>query len=549
MGLIDQLFNDQRLTAIIFQCTSREADNLGRFLNEILRDLGKWHADKAVYTKEAYGSKKDLPGFAKTVGADGKPTTFLEYEDYRRLLYKWHRLFCAALKTCLTSGEYMHIRNAISILKAVVHNFPTVNWMGTELRNLVTNLKETDARDDVKIPAASLIGDFNRREPKWMLPQMFHLSDAVPLDKKGHKAGQGPPTEHKPSASESMDARTTATESEAAKDVKAETVEEGEIQTTAPPSTEQAHLERSDLHAQAAINAAATATSTQQDAPSEPAQARREDTYRQTPRMGRSETPKTPSIASESMPPPPSNLPARPDIPRHPSDYENRGRRDQMDRHDHGRQGRPGDHGRQQRGRMPDRSQDMRRFEQPSRQESVDQTGRLSPRDGRAARDMNRPPRGRGRGEMLQTDYQEQRGAPGPSEIHQSRLSNVQDDQMSGPRDRPSPHEDSQRRHDDARLPREDRQQRPSRQQSPATDQSHLPDRPDRDGRRNQPPRHDEPPTGPRANFADKRGGDNRQANVNTSYGRLNQDSRFPNRQGEGTTKIAVGIFAVAKGE
>ncbi|KAI5283533.1 THO complex subunit 2, partial [Ascosphaera aggregata] len=205
MGLIDQLFNDQRLIAIIFQSTSREADNLGRFLNDVLRDLARWHADKAVYTKEAYGSKRDLPGFAKTVGADGKPTTFLDYEDFRRLLYKWHRLFCAALKTCLDSGEYMHIRNAISVLKAVVQHFPSVNWMGTEMRNLVNNLKSTDPRDDVKIPAASLIGDFNRRESKWVLPQMFHLSDAAPGDKKGQRQAQAPLAEAKPSVSASTE--------------------------------------------------------------------------------------------------------------------------------------------------------------------------------------------------------------------------------------------------------------------------------------------------------------------------------------------------------
>lgn len=180
VGLLDQLFREQRLTALIFLCTSKEADNLGRFLNEILRDLTRWHADKAVYEKEAFGAKRDLPGFAKNVDPEGVPVMFLEFEDFRRLLYKWHRLFSNALKSCLGSGEYMHIRNAISVLKAVVHHFPAVNWIGRDILNCVDHLSKNDERDDVKIPAASLIGDLNRREKKWMLPQAFYFVATQP---------------------------------------------------------------------------------------------------------------------------------------------------------------------------------------------------------------------------------------------------------------------------------------------------------------------------------------------------------------------------------
>lgn len=193
VGLLDQLFREQRLTALIFLCTSKEADNLGRFLNEILRDLSRWHANKAVYEKEAFGTKRDLPGFATNVASDGVPAMFLEFEDFRRILYKWHRLFSNALKTCLNGGEYMHIRNAISVLKAVVQHFPAVNWIGRDMLNCVNNLSKNDERDDVKIPAASLIGDLNRREKKWMLPQAFNLAKTPPGAEQ--KAGSHPPSD------------------------------------------------------------------------------------------------------------------------------------------------------------------------------------------------------------------------------------------------------------------------------------------------------------------------------------------------------------------
>lgn len=214
VGFLDQLFREQRLTAIIFHCTSKEADNFGRFLNEILRDLTRWHADKAVYEKEAYGAKRDLPGFAMAVDQEGKPKSFLDYENFRRILYKWHRIFGACLKTCLSGGEYMHIRNAISVLKAVVQHFPAVNWIGRDMHTCVNNLKTMDPRDDVKIPAASLIGDLNRREKKWLLPQAFMIvslpakimegganspkNESLPGDKAKVRTPQPPSTTPKP---------------------------------------------------------------------------------------------------------------------------------------------------------------------------------------------------------------------------------------------------------------------------------------------------------------------------------------------------------------
>lgn len=193
MGLLDQLFREHRLVSLIFLCTSKEADNLGQFLGKVLGDLSEWHADQAVYEKEAFGSKRDLPGFAKKLDPEGVPVVFLDYEDFRRLLYKWHRLVNNALQTCLKGGEYMHIRNAISILKAIVPSFPAVNWMGTQLLETVNLLSKNDERDDVKIPAASLIGDFNRRSKKWMLPQQFYLNNSNFPDAGQEKAGSQPP--------------------------------------------------------------------------------------------------------------------------------------------------------------------------------------------------------------------------------------------------------------------------------------------------------------------------------------------------------------------
>ena len=87
----------------------------------------------------------------------------------------------------------MHIRNAISVLKAIVQQFPAVNWIGRDILKSVNNLSQNDERDDVKTPAASLIGDLNRREKTWMLPQAFNeIKGPIPAQQHQQKTEQTP---------------------------------------------------------------------------------------------------------------------------------------------------------------------------------------------------------------------------------------------------------------------------------------------------------------------------------------------------------------------
>ncbi|EKG16197.1 THO complex subunitTHOC2 [Macrophomina phaseolina MS6] len=175
MFLIDRILREKQLTSLIFICTPREAENLGRFLNQLLQELRRWHSDPTTYEKVAYGVKKDLPGFARKFNEDKQPETFLTYEDYRRLLYKWHVSLNNALKACLTGGEYMHIVNAIVILNAISENFPIINFMGKQMMEATLKLSREDERSDVKLKATSLIGPLKKMEAQWMLPQAFKL--------------------------------------------------------------------------------------------------------------------------------------------------------------------------------------------------------------------------------------------------------------------------------------------------------------------------------------------------------------------------------------
>ena len=179
MGVLDQFFREKRLTSMMFLCSAKEAENLGRFFNEILRLLSRWHADKLLFEKEAFGIKRELPGFTMKMSGDKSQYTFIDYEDFRRILLKWHRNLSSAIKNCISSGEYMHIRNAVNVLNNIHQYFPAVNWMGQNLLNSITDLHKSESREDLKVAAMSLMGALKRREKDWMIPQAFNLVSTI----------------------------------------------------------------------------------------------------------------------------------------------------------------------------------------------------------------------------------------------------------------------------------------------------------------------------------------------------------------------------------
>ncbi|KAK4548504.1 hypothetical protein LTR36_009414 [Oleoguttula mirabilis] len=200
LHLLMHLFRKQELAAVIFQCTALEAQHFGRFLNETLKLIASWHADKATYEKEALGKQK-LPGFVTKMGdSQDQPATwsFMDYEMFRRTVFNWHAWLTGALQLCFESGEYMHIRNGIIVLKAVVQVFPALNFHGKNMIMLVDTLSKEDARQDLKLMALSLLGPLKNRERAWVMPQAFRLNDPSKEGKPGSRATSARPETPQP---------------------------------------------------------------------------------------------------------------------------------------------------------------------------------------------------------------------------------------------------------------------------------------------------------------------------------------------------------------
>ncbi|KAF1823087.1 uncharacterized protein K489DRAFT_388881 [Dissoconium aciculare CBS 342.82] len=173
MHLLSQLFKKQLLASLMFQYTAIEAQNFGRFICETMKLLHRWHSDKSIYDKEALGAKKKLPGFVKTFDEKGDPKNVMDWEEFRRLLFNFHTFLYGALTACFESDEYMHVRNAIIVLKSVHIVFPMLSFQGKNMIEVVKKFSDKDTRQDLKLAAMSLLGPLKSGEKNWLTPQKF----------------------------------------------------------------------------------------------------------------------------------------------------------------------------------------------------------------------------------------------------------------------------------------------------------------------------------------------------------------------------------------
>jgi len=180
--LYDRLFGSSRLRSMLFICTVGEAELLGRFYHRVLRDLSRWHEDRQLYEKEAIGKTDNnihgKLGFGDKFNDEGKAISHIQHEDFRGILFGWHKSLNVALKACLTGTEWMHIRNAISFITAVHEFFPAIDFMGEQMYAQFDTIakREEHSREDLSTLANGVLSVLARRKSKWVRIQAFRTS-------------------------------------------------------------------------------------------------------------------------------------------------------------------------------------------------------------------------------------------------------------------------------------------------------------------------------------------------------------------------------------
>ncbi|KAH8680993.1 transcription factor/nuclear export subunit protein 2-domain-containing protein [Xylariales sp. PMI_506] len=204
LALYDRFFSVNRLRSLIFSCTLREADFMGRFIKLALGDLSRWHRSKDAFEREATKNGKHV-ALASSLDTEGKPASFMEHGQFRDQLWSWHRNLATALKSCLQGTEWMHIRNAITVLKAVLDFFPAVDFQGRQFLQVLQRIAQREAasknesedgqghRVDLSVTANTAASALKKHESRWVMVQAFRPNTAGDtLDEKAAEAIKNP---------------------------------------------------------------------------------------------------------------------------------------------------------------------------------------------------------------------------------------------------------------------------------------------------------------------------------------------------------------------
>lgn len=178
--LLDDLFNTGRLSAMLFSMSEDESKNIGRFMNDILYELGRWHGSEDIYKQ--FECVKVL----NDEGRPKNPESFLKYHEFRSLLAKWLNKVHDALHACMrhsesgnkslkTTAQYTELRNSINILKAVAPSFPRTRENAATLKEDLKfyDKEANEPRADIRVAASSLQYEFKRNEKRLQSHNMF----------------------------------------------------------------------------------------------------------------------------------------------------------------------------------------------------------------------------------------------------------------------------------------------------------------------------------------------------------------------------------------
>jgi THO complex subunit 2 len=92
-----------------------------------------------------------------------------------------------AIRLCLEGVEWMHIRNAITILKSVLEVYPSIDFMGNHFIKQLEGIakREKGVREDLSLTGNAVLVGLKKRSKSWIMVQAFgHITVVGLVDPK-----------------------------------------------------------------------------------------------------------------------------------------------------------------------------------------------------------------------------------------------------------------------------------------------------------------------------------------------------------------------------
>ena len=182
VALFDVIIRE--LASVLAMATEQEAHNFGRLFASVMGDMiVPWHQDGLVFRQAAVGSEGDqLPGLLlPPARRESEMQTHYSYEEYRHLVFAWHRQLHDIFTRALKGGDYLPMKNAIIVLTRLGSCFPAVRPLGRQLKKTIARLKD-ERREDLKIMAVRYAAMLGAAEGRWVAEEAFHQVDGRTIE-------------------------------------------------------------------------------------------------------------------------------------------------------------------------------------------------------------------------------------------------------------------------------------------------------------------------------------------------------------------------------
>lgn len=140
------IFAANNMHAIIFSMTEMESKNYSLFFVNCLLLLTPWSNDQRLFEQEALAV--NCLGFRKNDESE-----MYCFDEFKIIMENWHVSLLNCFISCLSSNEYVQIRNAITILNKITEYFPVKAAHHSAILAIVMKLELNETRDDLKLMA------------------------------------------------------------------------------------------------------------------------------------------------------------------------------------------------------------------------------------------------------------------------------------------------------------------------------------------------------------------------------------------------------------